>query len=651
VVITPDELTNYTPLYKSNTGDVTTQYDMKSLETIGVLKMDFLGLRTLTVMQKALRMLKARGVELDLDRLPMDDAETYALFGNGETISLFQFESSGMREYLKKLKPQSLEDLIAMNALYRPGPMDMIDDFIARKQGTKKIEYLHPLLEPVLKETYGVIVYQEQVMRIASELAGFTLGGADLLRRAMGKKNVELMAEQRKKFLEGCKERNIPIAVANQIFDLMDKFAGYGFNKSHAAGYSLVAYQTAYLKAHYPAEFMAATLTSEMSNTSRIVTLIDECRRMGVALLPPDVNASLAEFTVIDGRIRYGLGAVKNVGLGAIESMVKSRVKEGCFKSIYDFCARSDGRLVNKKVLESLVQAGAFDAITLNRHQLLLAIDSAGAYSQRKQDERQRNQASIFDDIPMASEMEPALPALEDWDPAERLKREKEFLGIYLSAHPLERYAFEVKLFSRPAIQDLAEARDGMAVMICGMVTEVKTIVDRNGRQMAFVTLEDFATSMEAIVFSEALAEHREKLQPDAVVVIAGKTSSREDEATKILVENIMSLEEAWQTLPKSFALVLSAEKLDDKLMQRLLQTLRLNQGTCPLFLRFREADTAAYDFQARNLRIRPNSELIRSLHEALGREAIKIEIILPASTGARQNHRQSYRQRATAMA
>ncbi len=651
VVITPDALTNYTPLYKSNTGDVTTQYDMKSLETIGVLKMDFLGLRTLTVMQKTLKMLKARGVELDLDKLPLDDAKSYALFGNGETISLFQFESSGMREYLKKLKPQSLEDLIAMNALYRPGPMDMIDDFIARKHGTKKIEYLHPMLEPVLKETYGIIVYQEQVMRIASELAGFTLGGADLLRRAMGKKNVELMAEQRKKFIEGCKEKNIPANTANQIFDLMDKFAGYGFNKSHAAGYSLVAYQTAYLKAHYPAEFMAATLTSEMSNTSRIVTLIDECRRMGVPLLPPDVNASLAEFTVIDGKIRYGLGAVKNVGLGAIESVVKAREHEGRCHSIYEFCARLDSRLVNKKVLESLVQAGAFDSINANRHQLLLALDSASAYSQRKQDERFRGQASIFDDAPVEVETEPPLPQVEDWDPAERLKREKEFLGIYLSAHPLQRYAFEVKLFSHPRIQDLQEARDGVAVMVCGMVAEMKTIVDRKGGQMAFVTIEDFAASMEAIVFSDTLAEHREKLQPDAVVVITGKTSSREDEAAKILVENIMSLDEAWQTLPKSFALDLVADKLDDKLVQRLLQTLRLNQGTCPFYLRVRGPNAPAYDFHARNLRVRPNSELLRFLQEALGNEAIKIDIQLPSTNGARPNSRQPYRQRAAVVA
>ncbi len=652
VVITPEELTNYTPLFKSNTGDVTTQYDMKALESIGVLKMDFLGLRTLTVMDKALHMLKQRGIDLDLDKVPLDDARTYEIFGNGECISLFQFESSGMREYLKKLKPQCLDDLIAMNALYRPGPMDMIDDFIARKHGTKKIEYPHPALEPVLKETYGVIVYQEQVMRIASELAGFTLGGADLLRRAMGKKNVELMAQQRKNFIAGAKEKhNLGEALANQIFDLMDKFAGYGFNKSHAAGYSLVAYQTAYLKAHYPAEYMAATLTSEMSNTSRIVVLIEECKRMGVPVLPPDINASHSEFTVVDQKIRYGLGAVKNVGLAAIEGMIKARAKGGPFKSLFDFASRVDGRTVNKKVLESLVQAGAFDALNPNRHQLLMALDAASSYSQRQQDERFKGQASIFDDAPAEDiSSEPSLPEVAEWDPAERLKREKEFLGIYLSAHPLQRYAFEVKLFGRPPLQDLEGLRDGVQVMICGMVTEVKTIVDRKGSQMAFVTIEDFAASTEAIVFSDTLSAHRDKLQADSVVVIFGRSSVRDEgDAPKILVENVMSIEEAWQEIPKSVSLDIPADKLSEAAMQRVLQTLRFNQGACTLYLRFRSNGSAMYDFHAKSMRVRPNGEMIKIMQEAFGESAVKVEAPMP-KVAERQSNR-PYRPRAAANA
>lgn len=632
VVITPDELTNYTPLYKSNTGDVTTQYDMKALETIGVLKMDFLGLRTLTVIDKTLKMLKQRGIDLDLDNIPLDDAATYAVFGNGETISLFQFESSGMREYLKKLKPQCLDDLIAMNSLYRPGPMDMIDDFIARKQGTKPIEYLHPLLEPVLKETYGIIVYQEQVMRIASDLAGFTLGGADLLRRAMGKKIVELMQQQRKLFVEGAAARGISEKIANQIFDLMDKFAGYGFNKSHAAGYSLVAYQTAYLKAHYPAEFMAATLTSEMSNTSRIVTLIDECRRMGVTVLPPDVNESLAEFVVVDQKIRYGLGAVKNVGLGAIESIIAARQKGGRFTSIFDFCSRVDLRVVNKKVLESLVQAGAFDTISPNRNQLLLGLDAATSFAQREQDDRFRGQVSIFDDAPAEMEMSPSLPEVPDWPPDERLKREKEFLGLYLSGHPLDRFAVEVNLFSKQRLQDLEGMRDGVQVMVCGMVTNVKTILDRKGHQMAFVTLEDYAGSTEAIVFSDALSLHRDLLQVDNAVVIVGRTSSRdEEEPAKIMVEKVLSIDEAWQTIPKKVLLDMPIDKLNDMLVQRLSQTLRIHQGVCNLYFRVSGKDLPIYDFQSRSLKVRPNAEFVKFVRENIGPEAVKFEIAVPS--------------------
>jgi DNA polymerase-3 subunit alpha len=654
VVITPNELTNYTPLYKSNTGDVTTQYDMKALELVGVLKMDFLGLRTLTVMDKTVKMLRDKGIELDLDNLPLDDAKTYEIFGAGETIGLFQFESSGMREYLKKLKPQSLEDLIAMNALYRPGPMEMIDDFIARKHGTKKIEYLHPSLEPILRETYGVIVYQEQVMRIASELAGFTLGGADLLRRAMGKKIAELMAEQRKKFVEGAKQRHIPEPIANQIFDLMDKFAGYGFNKSHAAGYSLVAYQTGYLKAHYPAEFMAATLTSEMNSTDRIVALIDECRRMGLPVLPPEVNESFAEFIVVEGAfdqraaastqnrqtgnapaqaIRYGLGAVKNVGLGAIESIVKARQEKGAFSSLFDFCSRVDLRLVNKKVLESLIQAGAMDSLAQkgNRNQLLQAIDLATAYAQRMNDQRSRGQVSIFDEGDTDTLAEPQLPSVPDWPDADRLNREKEVLGLYLSGHPLQRFRQEVKIFSTKPLKELDGLPDGAVIMICGLITAVKTIVDRKGASMAFVTVEDFAASAEAIVFSDTYANYRELLQPETPVVLVGRTSTREDEPTKILVERVLRIEEAWQEFPQKMTIDIPLQRLTDSAVQQLLQLLRTNPGSCSLLLRLWDNGLPNYAFHARALKIRPNAMFLQRLKEIFGMDMpVRIEVATP---------------------
>jgi DNA polymerase-3 subunit alpha len=549
--------------------------------------------------------------------------------------------------------------------------MDMIDDFIARKHGTKKIEYLHPKLEPILRETYGIIVYQEQVMRIASELAGFTLGGADLLRRAMGKKIAELMAEQRKKFVDGCKERGIAENTANQIFDLMDKFAAYGFNKSHAAGYSVVAFQTGYLKAHYPAEFMAANLTSEMTSTSRIVTLIDDCKRLGVPVLPPDVNESFAEFTVIDEAqiatemktskangtaanvttkaIRYGLGAIKNVGLGAIESIVKTREQKGKFTSIYDFCSRIDMRLANKKVLESLAQSGAMDSFSpqRNRNQLLQALDVAAAYALSVNDQRSRGQVSIFDQGDNTALAEPPLPDFQDWPDAERLAREKEFLGIYLSGHPLQRFREEVKLFSSTSLQELENLPDGARVMICGQITNLKTIVDRKGGNMAFITIEDFIGSAEAIVFSDTYSAHRELLQPDAVVVLVGTTSTREDESTKILVEKAMSLEEAWNEIPKKFVLDVPMQQANDTAIQQLIQLLRANQGACGLFFRLRNNGAANFDFRSKSLKIRPSANLLQRVKEIIGPNAVRVEVAVPSSS--RQSNRERGRSEAPA--
>ncbi|MDZ7262174.1 MAG: DNA polymerase III subunit alpha, partial [candidate division KSB1 bacterium] len=602
VVITPEELTHYTPLFKSGQSDVTTQYDMKSLEDIGVLKMDFLGLRTLTVIDDTLKALSRRGIHLDLDQIPLDDPETYKIFSNGETIGIFQFESSGMREYLKKLKPQCLEDLIAMNALYRPGPMEMIDDFIQRKHGLKKIEYLHPLLEPILKETYGVIVYQEQVLRIASELGGFSLGKADLLRRAMGKKKPELMKEQRELFIKGASERGIPEATANEIFDLMDKFAGYGFNKSHAAGYSLVAYQTAYLKAHYPAEFMAANLTSEMGNTNRIVILIEECRRLGLKVLPPDVNESYADFVVTEleppdsggigepgsgGKgIRFGLGAIKNVGKGAIKSIVKARQKHGKFSNIYEFCSNVDLRLVNKKVLESLIQAGAMDSLGGHRAQLLQALDMAVSFTQNSQAYRAMGQTSIFDFEDSEVRIDyPPLPLVPPWSPSETLTREKALLGFYVSGHPLKKYEEEVRTFSTTSLDSLDANKDGSLIRVGVIVSEVKSIFDRNNRPMAFITLEDFSGMAEALVFSDTYAKYKDFIQKDAMVMIIGRTSTREEEETKILCEEVVPLSEAWELFTHSLCLSLTTDGVQESTLNQVQNILKENKGQCPVYV------------------------------------------------------------------
>ncbi len=627
VVITPEELTKYTPLYRSpSTGDVTTQYDMKCLESIGVLKMDFLGLRTLTVIDHTLQALKKRGIEIDIDNIPLDDPATYEIFCRGETTAIFQFESNGMREYLRKLKPQSIVDLIAMNALYRPGPMDMIDEFIARKHGKQKIEYLHPRLEPILKETYGIIVYQEQVMRIASELAGFSLGKADILRRAMGKKKADLMAQMRKEFVEGAQKNGVERKIAEEIFNLMDRFARYGFNKSHAACYSVVAYQTAYLKAHYPAEFMAATMTSEMGSTDRIVFFMEECKRMGLEVLPPDVNASEANFTVVEGKIRFGLGAIKNVGMGAIQSIVEARRKGGPFTTIFDFCSRVDLRAVNKKVIESLIQAGAMDSLQGHRAQLMAAVDVAAGYAANLEAQRARNQASLFDSDEEESAITPPLPSVPEWDASEKLNREKAVLGFYVSGHPLDRHRLEVEAFSTLRLNELEEQKDGRQVSVCGIVQAVKTHLDRRNRAMAFFTVENFTGSIECLAFSDAYQKHRELVAVDQIVVVRGRLSVREEEKPKILVDEVLSLPEAWSKLTRRCLLTFDLDQLDDRRINRVQQILRTNQGQCALLFQIRANGGRYRTYRSKKFKVRPNPEMISQLQQLLGKENVRIE-------------------------
>ena len=523
VVITPEELTNYVPLYKTKDDDITTQYDMKVLEDVGLLKMDFLGLRTLTVIQKTVDAIRARNIDFNIETIPLDDAKTFDLFANARTIGVFQFESSGMREYLKKLGPTCLEDLIAMNALYRPGPMDMIDDFINRKKGRTPIEYLHPLLEDILKETYGIAIYQEQVMKMASDVGGFTLGGADLLRRAMGKKKIEIMIEQRTIFIEGAAKKNVKKETASAIFDMMEKFAGYGFNKSHAACYSLVAYQTGYLKAHYPAEFMAATISSEMGSSNRVTILLEECNQLGIKVFPPDVNESFADFIVHNDGIRFGLGAVKNVGRGAIEAIVKARKNFGKFKTIYELCNEVELSSVNKKVFESLTEAGAMDSLEGTRAQLFNTVETAVEFSQRSKAHNAHGQTSIFDmQEETAAIAAPPLPEIEDWDQTDKLNREKNILGFYLSGHPLDDFRNEIQTFSTVTLDHVNELTDGTGVRVCGIISELKTHLDRKNRSMAFFKIEDFTGNIEGIAFSDAYEKCRELLKVEAMIVASG---------------------------------------------------------------------------------------------------------------------------------
>ncbi len=628
VVITPDELTNYTPLFKSTQGDVTTQYDMKTLERIGVLKMDFLGLRTLTVIDHTLKLLRKRGIELNLDQLPLDDPATFQIFCNGETIAIFQFESSGMRDCLRRLKPERIGDLIAMNAIYRPGPMDMIDDFIARKHGEKKIEYLHPLLEPILKETYGIMIYQEQVMRVASELAGFSLGGADLLRRAISKKKVDLMKQLREQFVDGAVKKGISQEVAHEIFDLIVKFAGYGFNKSHAAGYSLIAYQTAYLKAHYPAEFMAANLTSEMNDTSRIVVLIEECKRMGISLLPPDINESNFEFTVVDQQIRYGLGAIKNVGKNAITSILAARKKLGRFRTIFDLVANVDGRLVNKKVLESLIQAGAMDSLSGHRAQLMQSLDLAASYAQRLHLHRANGQTSIFDTS--GHDMTPDAPPLPDvppWSQSEQLTREKDLLGFYFSGHPLSKYSIELKMFSQHTLDQIHRLSDKTEVRTIAIITAIKRHVDRKNRPMAFVTIEDLTGTGELIIFADAFEKHRQLIHEDAMLLIIGKVSVKNDnDMAKILCDDVIPIDQVWDRCVKNIKFSLQANQQNEHHIREIKNLLAKNRGSVPVYINLKTPENGEYVFLSKKITAQPSSALIASLSNIIGLENIGIE-------------------------
>ncbi|MDP6169343.1 MAG: DNA polymerase III subunit alpha, partial [Candidatus Marinimicrobia bacterium] len=427
VVIAPGELTDYVPLYKSSTDDITSQYDMKGLEDLGLLKMDFLGLRNLTVIDKAIKLIEGKGHPVDLEKLSFENTEVYKLFSKGHTIGVFQFESSGMREFLKKLEPTVLEDLIAMNALYRPGPMQNIDDFISRKHGKNKILYTHPLMEPILKETYGIIVYQEQVMQIAHEIAGFTLSEADIMRRAMGKKIKSLMDELAIKFVDGAEKKGIKKKKAEEIFSLIEKFAQYGFNKSHSTAYAYVAYQTAWLKVHYPAEFMSANLTSEMGSIDRIVVLINECKKMGIEVRPPDINVSYEDFRPIDSKtISYGLNAIKNVGSKALEIIINERIENGPYKNLFDICSRVEQQKVNKRVLESLVFSGSFDGLEGNRAQKFEAIDIAIKYGQKMQQETDKNQVDLFGVGNDKDQLikKPILSTTEEWTEKESLSKE-----------------------------------------------------------------------------------------------------------------------------------------------------------------------------------------------------------------------------------
>jgi DNA polymerase III subunit alpha len=627
VVIAPGPVSDYVPLYKTPQTELMTQYNMKDLEAVGLLKMDFLGLRTLTVIEDTLAMIGERhGITVDLDTIPHTDEKTFELFSKALTIAVFQFESRGMQDYLKKLKPNSINDLVAMNALYRPGPMSMIDDFIDRKFGRKSIEYLHPDLEPILRETYGIIVYQEQVIKIASVIAGYTLAAADLMRRAMGKKDKVLMTEQKKIFIEGAGKRGITKRTATEIFDLIDKFASYGFNKSHSVAYSVLAYQTAYLKAHYQAEFMAATMTSEINNTDKIVLFIDECRKLGIRVLPPDVNQSNWNFVVTGEGIRFGLAAIKGVGTNAVKEIVRARDEGGEFKNIFDFCSRIDLRIVNKKTLEGLIQAGAFDNTDGHRAQLLETSDKAMAFGQAQKKNAAAGQSSLFDlskSKTGSAVQYPPIPDIPEWNEAVKLSREKAVLGFYVSGHPLKKYEKEVEIFSTAKFGEAEIVRQDAQVRMCGIVTSVKTKVDRKGNTMAFVTMEDFTGKGELIVFSDTYKEFRHLLVPDSLVVIEGKAQPQED-TIKILPTVVRPITDVYQYYAQSVIISIDLTKVEESVILKLREIFEQNEGNCACtFIVEGVPAGTPTRWLSKRYTVNPNDRFIAEVRDLLGPEAI----------------------------
>jgi DNA polymerase-3 subunit alpha len=627
VVISPQPLKELVPLYKTNRDEIVTQFDMNGLDKLGLLKMDFLGLTTLTLIDDALRLIKKRhNVELVLEDLPLDDKPTYEVFCKGFTSGVFQFESPGMRDILRRYQPSRLEDLTALNALYRPGPIQggMIDDFIDRKWGRKAVQYDLPELKELLEETYGVIVYQEQVMQISNRLAGYSLGDADLLRRAMGKKKPEEMAKQRDRFLKGALEKGFPQKKIEKIFDLMEQFAGYGFNKSHSAAYAFLAFATAYLKAHYPIDFMAALLTSETGNTAKVVKYINECREMEITVRPPDVNASEWSFTPDGQAIRFGLGAVKNLGQTAVESISKTRAEVGRFTSLHEFCEKVDLGAVNRRMIESLIRAGAMDSLEGTRSQKFAAAEGAMESGQRTQRDLECGQVGLFGELIAEEPHSAALPNVPDWTDKEKLAGEKELLGFWVTGHPLDRYSDKIAELANRDTGGLEGLEKNTEVSICGVLSGIQRKRNKEGKPWAAMTLEDRNGSVEAMVFTTQYERLASQIVEDTAVLVRALVLPEEGAAPKLSVQDIVALDNARVDLPGVIAIRvwLNRNGVADR-AGALEELFRRKPG--PTQVRFRleypREFSVLLDVPAK---VRPDREFKAAVEQILGADAIE---------------------------
>ncbi|MFP4085312.1 MAG: DNA polymerase III subunit alpha [Desulfobacteraceae bacterium] len=628
VVISDRALVDYLPLYKGARGEIMAQFTMDRIEQLGLIKFDFLGLKTLTVIKEALMLIqKTTGLEVNFHKISLDDEATYQLCTDGKTTGVFQLESSGMKELLRRLKPGVFEDMIALMALYRPGPLgsNMIDDFLNGKHGKKRVNYFLPQLEPILKETYGVILYQEQVMKIAQVLANYTMSEADELRKAVGKKKPEVMAKHHQRFTRGAIQNGVDGKMAEKLFGLIDKFGGYGFNKSHSAAYAMIAYQTAYLKAHYPVEFMAALLTQDMGNQDKTIKNIAECRVMGIDILPPDVNESQADFSVVDGKIRFGLAAVKNVGLKAVELVIEERDAHGPFVDLLDFCTRVEGSKVNRRVLEGLIQCGAFDFTGIYRSRLLGGLDdvlrTCGAH-------HDPNQLNMFGSLSLnggASHGLVDLPEVAEWDEGERLKREKEALGFYITGHPLAGYQNEIKRFTSCLLQDLPGQKDKSTVRVAGVVAELKIKRTKRGDKMANLKLEDLTGSAEVVIFPDLFNAASLLLKGDEPLLITGSAEVGESSA-KILGKEIETLKSLRMKRVRAVQLTLYTGGNTRSFLEELRDIVFKYPGDCRILFKINETGAAPVHIQAHSrFNVLPCEEFVKEIEALSGDHVCKL--------------------------
>jgi len=636
VVIAPGPLTDFMPLYcEQGATQTVTQFDMGDVETIGLVKFDFLGLRNLTIIDKALRIINTDRAAKDepplaIDQIPLDDPETFALIKSARTTALFQLESRGMKDLIARLQPDTFEEIVALVALFRPGPLQsgMVDDFINRKHKRTAIKYLHPSLEPILRPTYGVILYQEQVMQIARVLSGYTLGGADLLRRAMGKKKPEEMAKQRAVFVGGAKKNGVSESLATHIFDVIEKFAGYGFNRSHSAAYALIAYQTAWLKAHYPAAFMAAVLSSDMDKTDKVVTMIAECRDMKLAILPPDINRCEYTFVPVDAKtILYGLGAIKGLGQAATDALLAARREDGPFADLFDFCRRVDARKVNRRAIESLIRAGALDALGAHRAALFAALGDALAAAERHVHDAHAGQTDLFGTGPATGATAAARAPVPEWSEDQRLEGEKLTLGLYLTGHPIARYADELAHITDSTLAELRPTRD-RSVVVAGLVVSLRTMQTRRGDRMAFVTLDDRTGRLELAVFSDLYARARELLVKDALLVVRGDVSV--DEYTggfKMAAEEIYNIDQARTAFSARLVIDVDADAAGNGFVDALHAILApAVRGSCPVILRYRGTQADAELALGEQWKISPTGAVIEQLGRLAGERNVHLD-------------------------